>query len=160
MLSINNPTLQNVPVQQPLVPTFATSYTKTKSIPFLARDVKTKMAETSRGRCATAIEKAIEELHSTLNANRINECTGRLKLILSDLKSKFLRTTSAAEEFVEYGGLRELIGVTKLCGRIKDSILGISIGCLANVCALSRNARAKVSGLQKANILNVLLSCR
>lgn len=103
------------------------------------------MAEVSRGPCPTAIERAIEELGSSLNANRKNECTGRLKLIISDLKNKYLRTKSAADEFVEHGGLRELVGVTKMCGRIKDSILGTAIGCLANICALSRNARAKVS---------------
>lgn len=104
------------------------------------------MADASRGRCPTAIQRAIEELGSTLNANRKNECTGRLKLIISDLKNKFLRTNSAVDEFVEYGGLRELVSVTKLCGRIKDSILGTAISCLANICALSRNARTKVSG--------------
>lgn len=107
------------------------------------------MAETSRGRCPTTIERAIEELGSSLNANRKNECTARLKLIISDLKNKLLRTNSAADEFVEYGGLQELVGVTKMCGRIKDSILGTAIGCLANVCALSRNARATVSRYQR-----------
>ena len=104
------------------------------------------MAEASRGRCPTPIEKAIEELRSTLSANRINECSERLKLIVSDLKNKFLRTSSAADEFMEHGGLRELVGVTKMCGRIKDSILGTAISCLANIYALSRNARAEVSG--------------
>ena len=104
------------------------------------------MAEGSRGLCPTTIEKAIEELRSSLNANRIKECTGRLKLIISELKTKYLRTTSAADEFMEYGGLQELVGVTKMCGRIRDSILGTAIGCLANICALSRNVRSKVSG--------------
>jgi len=107
------------------------------------------MAEMSRGRRPTTIEQAIEELGSSLNANKKNECTGRLKLIISDLKNKFLRTRSEAEEFVEYGGLRELVSVTKMCGRIKDSILGTAIGCLANICALSSNARAKVSSSKK-----------
>lgn len=103
------------------------------------------MAEESRGRPPTPIERAIEELGSSLNASRKNECTGRLKLIISDLKNKYLRTNSAADEFVDHGGLRELVSVTKMCGRIKDSILGTTIGCLANICALSRKARAKVS---------------
>lgn len=104
------------------------------------------MAEASRGRCSSAIERMIEELGSSINANGKTERTGRLKLIVSDLKNKFLRTKSAADEFVEYGGLRELVSVTKMCGRIKDSILGTAISCLANICALSRNARTNVSG--------------
>jgi len=103
------------------------------------------MADVSRGLRPATIKGAIEELGDSLSANSTSECTEKLKLIISDLKNKLLRTSTSANEFVELGGLRELVNVTKLCGRIKDSIIGTAIGCLANVCALSKSARTKVS---------------
>jgi len=103
------------------------------------------MADVSRGLRPTTIKGAIEELSNSVSANKSNKCAEKLKLIILDLKNKLLRTTNGANEFVELGGLRELVNVTKLCGSIKDSILGAAIGCLANVCALSKDARAKVS---------------
>ena len=103
------------------------------------------MADVSRGRRPATIKEAIEELGNSLSANKTSECTGKLKVIILDLKNKLLRTSNGANEFVELGGLQELVNVTKLCGRIKDSILGTAIGCLANVCALSKDARTKVS---------------
>jgi len=103
------------------------------------------MADVSRGQRPFTIKEAIEELGNLLSSNQMSECTDKLKLIISDLKNKLLRTSNGAKEFVELGGLRELVNVTKLCGRIKDSILGTAIGCLANVCALIKDARTKVS---------------